>query len=168
MYPIIIPVLFRQAWRPQRSVLSPLLFIIYFNAILNSIHYSNTFTDDTSLFNPAYSHKLLGKRVNTNLKQPCHWLKANRISVNATETDLALFRHKSKSINYDLRILINDKRLSLNPLVKYLGIYLDVHLSWGKQINNICIRLRGTNDALNKLRRFVPSQILLQVCSCLL
>ena len=87
---------------PQGSVLGPLLFLIYINDLHVCIKYSklNLFADDSSLLLKNASHKQLQKYINLDLKNLCNWLKANKISLNAGKTELVIFRHPNKKINY--------------------------------------------------------------------
>jgi len=150
---------------PQGSVLGPLLFLIYINDLHNALYHSKPFlfADDTSLLTTGTDQISIGKKVNSDLKCLVSWLNANKIALNTTKTELILFRSKSKSIDENFKIKINGKRLYPSSFVKYLGIYLDEHLCWSKQINDLSQRLRRANGALSKLRHLMPNQILLNV-----
>ena len=79
---------------PQGSVLGPLMFIIYINDLHNSVCYSTSihFADDTSLVFTEKSLKELNRKVNRDLALLVHWLRANKISLNASKTEIILFR----------------------------------------------------------------------------
>ena len=96
---------------PQGSVLGPLLFLVYINDLHKSIKYCTTrhFADDTNLLIKNKSLKQLNKHVNIDLRNLCKWLKSNKISLNASKTELLLFRHPNKKLNYDLKIKIDGK-----------------------------------------------------------
>ena len=98
---------------PQGSVLGPLLFLIYINDIHIALKYCKTsrFADDTNLLIKNKSLKQLQKHLNLDLRNLCNWLKANKISLNASKTELLIFRHPNKHINYTLKIKIDGKRL---------------------------------------------------------
>ena len=85
---------------PQSSVLGPLLFLLF----INDLHLSDNdskvhhFADDT---NPLFSNKSLKKInscINHYLALLIQWLRANKISLNATKTETAIFRPKHKRI----------------------------------------------------------------------
>ena len=150
---------------PQGSVLGPLLFLIYINDLHNAIIHSKTchFADDTAILSANQSLKQLQKHVNTDLKQLCHWLKANKISLNAGKTELMIFRNSHKAINYNLKIKINGKIIIPSNKIKYLGIILDPHLNWSEHINYIAPKLNRAVGMLSKLRYFVNIHTLLNV-----
>ena len=83
---------------PQGSVLGPLLFLMYINDLNETISHSiiHHFADDTNIL---FSHKLL-KKINKyiNLSQIVQWLRANRILLNASKTEIILFHPKTKTI----------------------------------------------------------------------
>ena len=101
--------------------------------------------------------------MNLDLKFLCHWLNANKISLNANKTEYILFKHARKPMNYDFRLFINGKRLIPSDCIKYLGVLLDYDLSWKSQINNVAAKLKRANGALAKLRHYVPKDVLILV-----
>ena len=73
---------------PQGSVLGPLLFLIYINDLHNAIKFSTVhhFADDTNLLVSNSSIKKIQDQINLDLKYLCKWLKANKISLNASKS----------------------------------------------------------------------------------
>ena len=97
----------------------------------------------------------VAKRVNfgLNLSQ---WLKANKLSLNVTKTELINFHLNSKKIDHSLKFKLFH-RLTQPSTVKYLGILIDIHLQWLKQIE---LKLNQTNGILSKLRNNTSVQTL--------
>ena len=90
----------------------------------------------------------------------CNWLKANKISLNCDKTELIIFRHPNKQLNYDLRIKINGKKLLPSLCVKYLGITLDCHLNWSYQVDSLSTKLAREVGMLSKIRHYVSETTL--------
>ena len=147
---------------PQGSVLGPLLFLIYINDLNNAIKFCIThhFADDTSLLYSNRSLKRIQKYVNLDLKSLCKWLKANKISLNASKTEVIIFRDPHKKSDFELKIKVDGKKIFPSKFVKYLGIYIDCHLSWQEQEKNTSARLSRAKGMLCKIRHFVTQQML--------
>ena len=113
---------------PQGSVLGPLLFLIYINALHNAITFSKVyhFADDTNLLHIDKSSKKIQKQMNIDLKSLYKWLLANKISLNCSKTELIFFHAPCGSVP-DIKIKI------------YPDIYLDATLS-GKHHCDISVK----------------------------
>ena len=98
---------------PQGSVLGPLLFLIYINDLHSTITFCTTrhFADDTNLVIKNKSLKQLKKQLNFDLCKLVSWLKANKISLNKSKTEMLIFRHPNKTLDYDLKIKLDGKKI---------------------------------------------------------
>ena len=154
---------------PQGSVLGPILFLIYINDLLNSIFFSDVFhfADDTSLLYSASSLSKIRKSLNLDLKSLQNWLNSNKISLNALKTQVVLFRHQNKPLNYDLRLKINGVKLQISSFVSYLGVQLDCHLNWNLYTENLSLKLRRCIGILSRLRHSCPKSVLVSVYNAL-
>ena len=147
---------------PQGSVLGPLLFLIYINDLHKSIKFCTThhFADDTNLLYVGKSLKQIQKYVNFDLKFLCQWLKANKISLNASKTELLVFRDPRKKIVHNLKIKINGKKLIPSKYVKYLGVLVDCHLNWHAHEMELHSKLSRAVGMLSKIRHYVKYETL--------
>ena len=117
------------------------------------------FADDTNLLNINKSPKKMQKQVNIDLKLLYHWLLANKISLNCSKTELIFFKKPgdhSPPFNYKIRM--NGHKLLPSDFIKYLGIYLDSHLSGKYHCNILMTKLKRANGMLSKARHFVPQE----------
>ena len=150
---------------PQGSVLGPLLFLVYINDLHYCIRTSETyhFADDTHLLNFSQTVWSLCGRVNSDLRVLVSWLNANKISLNASKTEFIIFRSNRRCLDTIPKIEISGKRLSPSKTIKYLGIYLDEHLSWKQHVAVVSAKLRRANGAISKLRHYLPLPNLINV-----
>ena len=147
---------------PQGSVLGPLLFLLYINDLNLSIMYSKTrhFADDTCLLYTNISLKQLKKHMNKDLHNLYNWLIANKISLNKDKTEVLLFRHPNKTINYNLKLKLNGKILKFSNSVKYLGVHLDPFLNWSYHVDSLAPKLTRASGMLAKVRHYVSGSTL--------
>ena len=89
--------------------------------------------------------------LNINFDLP-QWLKANKLSLNVTKTELIIFHSSSKKIDHSLKFKLDGKRLTPTRTVKYLCVLLNNHLLWSKQINHVSKKLIQAIGILSKLR----------------
>ena len=87
------------------------------------------------------------------------WLRANRISLNANKTELLIFRPKSKSITKQLNFRISGQKINPVNKAKYLGIYLDEHLTWNFQLIQIKTKLSRNCGLLAKSIYHVKTEL---------
>ena len=108
---------------PQGSVLGPLLFTLYINDMHKCIKNSTSFhfADDTNLLyipGKKQRNRNIVRKLNTDLKAIDNWLRANKISLNSTKTELVVFRKKGVQI-LEMKIRLNEVRILPMPYVKY-------------------------------------------------
>ena len=142
---------------PQGSVLGPLLFLLYINDLYKCVKFSTPrhFADDTNLLFINSSLKQMKKHINIDLALLSSWLRANKISLNVSKTEVLIFRHPNKPINYDLRIKLDGKRLYPAKYVKYLGILIDSHLDWSYHTTSLASKLSRAIGMLAKARHYI-------------
>ena len=102
------------------------------------------------------------RKLNVDLKVLDNWLKANKISLNSSKTELVVFRKKNTPMP-NLKIKLNGVRLIPTCYVKYLGLYLDEHLSFETHITMLNVKLRRANNMLAISRHYVPLENLTQI-----
>ena len=123
---------------------------IYINDLHNVVQYSDIrhFADDTNLL---YSSKSL---------KDIHWLRANKVSLNTSKTDLILFRSKRKQITKYLNFRISGQKIKITCKTKYLGLLLDETLNFKSHIDSLKTLLRWANCLLSKIRHYVYKDLL--------
>ena len=124
---------------PQGWVLGPLLFLLYINDFSNcsKLFDFHIFAGDTNLFYSNRSLTELEAVVNNNLKFVSNWLMANKLSLNVDKTNFIIFHPPQKLTSHVVKLLIANREIKQEKFIKYLGLFIDSHLSWKFHILHI-------------------------------
>ena len=116
----------------------PLLFLIDINDLYVTAKHCNVyhFADNTNLLNINKSLKKLNKLLNIDLKNFANWLSPNKISLSVSKTKLFILNLK-ESLDFNMKIKLNGKRLYPTNSVKYLGAKIDSKLKRKSHVNAI-------------------------------
>ena len=148
---------------PQGSILGPLLFILYINDIVkvSTVLKRVLFADDTSLFHAHTDFDALIKEINEELKKVTTWFHTNKLSLNIKKSNFIMFLPKGKKYNtYNVKININGNEIKQVNFTKFLGIYIDEHLSWAQHIEFLSKKIARNIGMLSKLKHFLPIYIM--------
>ena len=98
------------------------------------------------------SSEVLAKQINIDLSILSYWLKAKKLYFNVQKTELIIFRPAKLKIKPSFKFKLDGKNLAPSHTVKYLGVLLDEHLHWNKQLNQVKMKLNRAIRILSKLR----------------
>ena len=118
------------------------------------------FADDTNIYFESKDLKLLEKTVNEELKKLSLWLNLNRLALNVSKTNFVIFRSYQKIPNHKVNLVMNNKSLEQKDHVKYLGVLLDQHLNWKKQIKNVSLKVSRGLGIIAKLKPFLKDKLI--------
>ena len=102
----------------------------------------------------------MNKQVDKDLKTLSNWLNVNKICLNASKTELVLFRSAKKQLDFGLELKLNGKRLYPTNSVKYLGVKIDEHLTWKPHTDGMSTKLNKANGMLSNIRHIVDQKTL--------
>ena len=95
---ILSPLLFFDPFDIKSFAMSLLFYINIYLAFCDQILYKvHHFADDTKLMNFRISVKTINKQKNHDLKSLSNWLNADKISLNVSKTELAMFKPSKKT-----------------------------------------------------------------------
>ena len=167
---------------PQGSILGPLLFLIAMNDIheASDKFHSVLYADDTSLIEPIctfdassqtnqLNNETLSAGINSELQAIYDWLCVNKLSLNIPKTKFMMFHHKQRRIeNMIPKLSINGNTIEMVSNFNFLGLILDENLSFDHHIKAISNKLSRSLGTLNKLKRFLPQNIMLLLYNSLI
>ena len=139
---------------PQGSILSPILFEIKINSIVENLNPnmdSSLYVDD---FCVCYSSRggmpLLERQIQLQLGKLETWANENGFKFSPTKTTAVHFCEKRKCVR-EPDLYLYKSRLPVNDNVRFLGVILDKRLSFLPHIKDLRVRCL---NALNALRIF--------------
>jgi hypothetical protein len=155
---------------PQGSILGPLLFLLYVNDISSTSALLNftMFADDTTIL---YSNSDLANKIpiiNNELQEISIWFKANKLSINAGKTNYMIMGTPQKTFKFKSKtyIELDGNRLTRVNRTKFLGVTIDENLSFKYHTEAVSNTISRNVGILNKLKHFLPKNILLCIyCS---
>ena len=122
------------------------------------------YADDTSLYISDKNVKKLVEKSNKELARVDDWLIANKLTLNVSKTNFILFRPpKGKKLQAKPVVSIRGKQIERVSSTKFLGVYVDQHLSWKTHMKNLLIKLRCSLGAVCKVKLLLNRATLLQL-----
>ena len=118
------------------------------------------FADDTNIYYEAENLQDLERIVNKELKWLHQWLCVNRLALNISKTNFAIFHPYNKPLRELITIKINKKAITEEKYVKYLCVLIDSSLSWKTHIDNLVKKISRAIGIMYKVRYYVNHTIL--------
>ena len=139
---------------PQGSCLGPLIFLIFTNDLNRHLHHCSSilFADDTTLYKTHRNLNYLEWCLQDDMQTLTDWFKANKLTLNLDKTVCILFQQKGSDKAF--KIQIDTVKIRTSNEIKFLGMWLDSHLSWSVHIQRLVTRLKRNTTLLrvgNKL-----------------
>ena len=114
--------------------------------------------DDTNIFFSSKNPNEVESVMNNELKQVLKYCAINKLSVDMKKTNYMIITSPQKP-----HTNINILNIKQKKCIKYLGIYLDEHLNWKKQIDHVSSKIAKNIGILYKLRHYLNLHMLKQL-----
>ena len=124
---------------PQGGVLSPLLWSLVVDDLLNSLEEKGFevvgFADDVVIIVRGKYDSVVSDRIQIALNLALSWCNREKLGINPSKTVLIPFTNRRK---YQVKLpRLGDVQINLSDQVKYLGVILDQKLTWNAHIDSI-------------------------------
>ena len=117
---------------PQGGVLSPFLWNLVLNDLLQQFNFTNTiqaFADDLCLLTQGSDISTIWDITEAEIKRINHWCKQKGLEFSEIKIQMVLWT-KNKTLKHPKHITINKVKIEIKNSAKYLGITIDKNLNW--------------------------------------
>ena len=141
---------------PPGSVLGPLLFLLFINDLPQASNFDATlFADDANLHISHQNPDTLQIIVNKEIKKIENWMYYNKLTLNYSKCCFMIISRKCLNAS-KFSLYMNNLNIKRSDCIKYLGVFLDEHLSWKNQVQKQNNKLSKICGLIFKLRHYVP------------
>ena len=149
---------------PQRSILGPVLFLIYIKDFSNGLNSNlKLFGDDTSLFSFVHNFTDSANLLNSDLSKINEWVLPWKMSFNPNPTKQAQeISHKTSQINHQ-GFRFNNNLVNVSSIHKHLGIIFDSKLSFDEHLKSVLKIISKTVGLLQKCQGILPRKSLVTI-----
>ena len=110
---------------------------------------------------PTYSSLKVPSKKSINISVgTVEWIRGNKLSLNASKTEIVIFKARNKTINKHLDFCISGQKFEPSCQVCYLGVILQDDLHWNTHLTSLIKKLSRSTGLLSKLRHYVPKYLL--------
>lgn len=137
--------------RVRGSVVSSFLYNIYTSDLPATKSRKFMYADDNVLAFQAKSFEEIEKTLNEDLELLNRYFKTWRLRPNTGKTVSCSFHLNNRQANYQLKIKFDGDEVRHEKFPKYLGVYLDLSLTYRRNTESIRNRLRSRINVVQKL-----------------
>ena len=158
---------------PQGSILGPLLFICFSNDIYNSFQdlcKCFSYADDSQFIVAAKNQKELTKKIELIIRIAHNWYSQNCMKANQGKTEILVINKgniRTESMKFKVQEKGKLKFLKPKKFIKVLGILIDEHLNWKKQVMKVRKTASNTIRKLHRINHLLPIDIKIQLYNAL-
>ena len=129
-----------------------------FNIFINDLAYAIkeckllNYADDTNIYYSHESPVVVEKALNRDLENTATWFKENGMKANPDKYQAMVLGNYKQ----ELSIECGDQHIPISDKTKLLGVTLDNKLKFDTHISDICRKVSGQINALNRLKNILP------------
>ena len=147
---------------PQGSILGPILFICFTNALARNLPNCKivSYADDTQILVSAKTTKQIKKSLEKLICSAQSWYTQNSLLNNASKTEVMVISRKKQTEKLYINVTEEGKKKILNAKksIKVLGIHIDDELNWNKQTNEVNRKAKYAVRNLSRVNHLLPTQ----------
>ena len=152
---------------PQGSILGPLLFIIYMNALQQVTDNCDIsmYADDTHLSAALKGSSDISIEIIPDFLKICDWLQANKLSLNILKTEYMIIGTEKSLIQLGPipKIKVGNRYLDRVTKTKSLGLIIDDNLHWGDHIDYVCSKVKRYIGIIERTKDCLPRSSSIQL-----
>lgn len=143
---------------PQGSVLGPILFLIFFNDVVELALFGKSFlfADDACLLYAGSTDSDNIRRMNHDLVILNNYLRQNGLTLNVNKTKFIHMHDPRKRLLRDLQVSLHGEIVQEVHEFCYLGLWIDSNLTWKRHVDYLCSKLSCLVGILYKVRDEIP------------
>ena len=130
-----------------------MIFSIYVNDLPHAVVFSDIYqyADDTLMFYCNSNLPTLEKKLQDDTDCIAHWLISDKLWINVCKTESMLIGSRQRIGHQHMAVNIAGIPLSHATVVRYLGLYIDQHLTWQQHIDHVLSKARAQLYCLQRL-----------------
>ena len=139
---------------PEGCILSPLLFNLYLNGLLQQVPFDGfvAYADNLTLTVSNDNIQLLFARMQELLNFICSWSTSHGISISTSKCYGMFLDYAAKPHNSpDIQLFMDGKQLQLVSELKILGVTFSQPLNWHNHVSNIRAKITSMTGILQRL-----------------
>ena len=159
---------------PQGPILGPLLFVIFFNDIIENLIHSKIviYTDDTVIFCESKKLQEIEICFNADHKNLHSWFKENELLLNLKpgKTEVLSFGTSKKlsMLEREIEIKIMNQPINVTNSYKYLGVEIEHSLDLNSHFERTYKKMTTRLHLLNRMRTFLTAEAALTAVNMLI
>ena len=136
---------------PQGSVLSPILFVVFINDLLQEFSPDSlvsAFADDLAVACTGRDKLELQRSLQVETDKVVDWSRRWKLDLNVAKCESCLFTMDTREANWKPEILIHGELASATKCPEFLGVTFDPRLSFRPHVDKVCKKICSRNNVM--------------------